>query len=109
MWDLLPVLRWFGARKKIVAAVGRRDAFLRRLIDAERNSLDDGGENDKKSVISFRSALPAEVGAGGVHGYRNHGSLLLVHLLIFTFFTKKKFHLPQRLGDWCSGVGYIRT
>nr|TKV91236.1 hypothetical protein SEVIR_9G081775v2 [Setaria viridis] len=78
VWDLLPVLRWFdvfGARKKIVAAVGRRDAFLRRLIDAERRSLDGGGENDKKSMISVLLSLQKS-GAGCVHGYRNHGSVL---------------------------------
>ncbi|RCV40787.1 hypothetical protein SETIT_9G083500v2 [Setaria italica] len=66
VWDLLPVLRWFdvfGARKKIVAAVGRRDAFLRRLIDAERRSLDGGGENDKKSMISVLLSLQKS-GAG---------------------------------------------
>ncbi|XP_048526835.1 cytochrome P450 81Q32-like [Triticum urartu] len=56
MWDFLPVLRWFdvfGVRNKIVAAVSRRDAFLRRLIDAERRRLDDGvGEGEKKSMIA---------------------------------------------------------
>nr|CAB3498118.1 unnamed protein product [Digitaria exilis] len=60
--DLLPVLKWldvFGARKKIMAGVRRRDAFLRRLIDAERRrSLDDGGgEDDKKSMISVLLSL----------------------------------------------------
>ncbi|CAL4919200.1 unnamed protein product [Urochloa decumbens] len=60
MWDLLPVLKWFdvfGTRKKIVAAVGRRDAFLRRLIDAERRSMDGGGESDEKSMISVLISL----------------------------------------------------
>ncbi|CAL4936089.1 unnamed protein product [Urochloa decumbens] len=55
VWDLLPVLKWFdvfGTRKKIVAAVGRRDAFLRRLIDAERRSMD-----DEKSMISVLLSL----------------------------------------------------
>ncbi|KAF8775561.1 hypothetical protein HU200_004334 [Digitaria exilis] len=60
--DLLPVLKWFdvfGARKKIMAGVRRRDAFLRRLIDAERRrSLDNGGgEDDKKSMISVLLSL----------------------------------------------------
>ncbi|XP_062214519.1 cytochrome P450 81Q32-like [Phragmites australis] len=56
VWDYLPVLRWFdvfGMRKKIVAAVSKRDAFLRRLIDAERRRLDvDGGEGENKSMIA---------------------------------------------------------
>ncbi|XP_044949249.1 cytochrome P450 81Q32-like [Hordeum vulgare subsp. vulgare] len=56
MWDFLPVLRWFdvcGVRNKIVAAVSRRDAFLRRLIDAQRRRLGDGvGEGEKKGMIA---------------------------------------------------------
>ncbi|GJM96697.1 hypothetical protein PR202_ga13559 [Eleusine coracana subsp. coracana] len=55
LWDYLAVLRWFdvfGARNKIVlAAVRRRDAFLQRLIDAERQRLAEGGgdgESEKK-------------------------------------------------------------
>jgi hypothetical protein len=59
------VLRWldvFGVRNKITAAVGRRDAFLRRLIDAERRRLDDGGgdgdsDSDKKSMIAVLLSL----------------------------------------------------
>jgi hypothetical protein len=63
LWDYLPVLRWldvFGVRNKITAAVGRRDAFLRRLIDAERRRLDDGGgdsDSDKKSMIAVLLSL----------------------------------------------------
>ncbi|TVU44890.1 hypothetical protein EJB05_04353, partial [Eragrostis curvula] len=48
--DYLPVLRWldvFGTRNKIRAAVSRRDAFLQRLIDAERRRLDDGSDSEK--------------------------------------------------------------
>jgi hypothetical protein len=44
-WDFLPVLRWFdvfGVRSKLMAAVNRRDGFIRQLIDAERRRLDDG-------------------------------------------------------------------
>ncbi|KAF7061029.1 hypothetical protein CFC21_067759 [Triticum aestivum] len=58
MWDFLPVLRWFdvfGVRNKILAAVSRRDAFLRRLIDAQRRTLGDGGgegDGEKKSMIA---------------------------------------------------------
>jgi hypothetical protein len=50
----------FGVRNKITAAVGRRDAFLRRLIDAERRRLDDGGgdsDSDKKSMIAVLLSL----------------------------------------------------
>ncbi|OQU90944.1 hypothetical protein SORBI_3001G082500, partial [Sorghum bicolor] len=62
-WDYLPVLRWldmFGVRNKILAAVSARDAFLRRLIDAERRRLEEGegGENDeKKSMIGVLLSL----------------------------------------------------
>jgi hypothetical protein len=33
----------FGVRNKILAAVSASDAFLRRLIDAERRRLQEGG------------------------------------------------------------------
>nr|WES12099.1 cytochrome P450 81Q32 [Beckmannia syzigachne] len=59
-WDYLPVLRWldvFGVRNKIMDAVSRRDAFLNRLIDAERQRLDDGSESEKKSMIAVLLAL----------------------------------------------------
>jgi len=54
-WDYLPVLRWFdvfGVRNKILDAVSRRDAFLRRLIDGERRRLDEGSESEIKSMIA---------------------------------------------------------
>ncbi|OQU90943.1 hypothetical protein SORBI_3001G082400 [Sorghum bicolor] len=60
LWDYLPVLQWFdvfGVRNKIMAAVSRRDAFLRRLIDAERRRMDDGGDSDKKSMIAVLLSL----------------------------------------------------
>ncbi|OEL16679.1 Isoflavone 2'-hydroxylase [Dichanthelium oligosanthes] len=60
LWDYLPVLRWFdvfGVRNKILAAVSKRDAFLRRLIDAERQRLDDGDHSEKKSMISVLLTL----------------------------------------------------
>jgi len=62
VWDYLPVLRWFdvfGVRRKILAAVSARDAFLRRLIDAERRRLDDGGgsEESEKSMIGVLLSL----------------------------------------------------
>ncbi|TVU44929.1 hypothetical protein EJB05_04392, partial [Eragrostis curvula] len=58
--DYLPVLRWldvFGTRNKIRAAVSRRDAFLQRLIDAERRRLDDGSDSEKKSMIAVLLTL----------------------------------------------------
>ncbi|KAK1643860.1 hypothetical protein QYE76_061665 [Lolium multiflorum] len=61
MWDFLPVMRWFdvfGVRNKILAAVSRRGAFLRRLIDAERRRLGEGGgQGDKKSMIAVLLTL----------------------------------------------------
>ncbi|KAM0845020.1 hypothetical protein ACQ4PT_056671 [Festuca glaucescens] len=61
MWDFLPVMRWFdvfGVRNKILAVVSRRDAFLRRLIDAERRRLGEGrGQGDKKSMIAVLLTL----------------------------------------------------
>ncbi|OEL23555.1 Isoflavone 2'-hydroxylase [Dichanthelium oligosanthes] len=59
-WDYLPVLRWFdvfGVRNKILDTVSRRDAFLRRLIDAVRQRLDDGSEGEDKSMIAVLLAL----------------------------------------------------
>lgn len=60
LWDYLPVLRWFdvaGVRSRILAAVSRRDAFLRRLIDAERRRMADGVCGEKKSLIAVLLAL----------------------------------------------------
>ena len=61
MWDYLPVMRWldvFGVRNKLLTAVGWRDAFLRRLIEAERLRLADGGsDGDKKSMIAVLLTL----------------------------------------------------
>lgn len=56
-WDFLPPVLWwldvFGVRRKLLAAVGRRDAFIQRLIDIERLRLDSGGsESTKKSMIA---------------------------------------------------------
>ncbi|CAL4919198.1 unnamed protein product [Urochloa decumbens] len=62
-WDYVPVLRWFdvfGVRKKIMAAVAGRDAFLQRLIDAERRCMDDddgGNDSEKKSMIGVLLSL----------------------------------------------------
>ncbi|XP_039828471.1 cytochrome P450 81Q32-like [Panicum virgatum] len=61
MWDYLPVLRWldvFGVRHKLVAAVNRRNAFLRRLVDAERRRVSGGGgDSEKSSVIAVLLSL----------------------------------------------------
>ncbi|KAL6637901.1 hypothetical protein ACP70R_025473 [Stipagrostis hirtigluma subsp. patula] len=60
LWDYLPVLRWFdvfSVKNKILAAVSKRDAFLRRLIDAERRRLEDGDESEKKSMIAVLLTL----------------------------------------------------
>jgi hypothetical protein len=47
----------FGVRNKILAAVSRRDAFLRRLIDAERQRLVDGNCSEKSSMIAVLLTL----------------------------------------------------
>ncbi|CAM0870811.1 unnamed protein product [Alopecurus aequalis] len=60
LWDYLPALRWFdvlGARKKILAAVGRRDAFLQGLIDSQRRKLEAADGEIKKSMISVLYTL----------------------------------------------------
>ncbi|KAF8748723.1 hypothetical protein HU200_012850 [Digitaria exilis] len=60
-WDYLPVLQWFdvfGVRKKLMAAVSRRDAILQRLVDAEQRRLDDGGGvGEKMSMIAVLLSL----------------------------------------------------
>jgi hypothetical protein len=54
-------MRWFdvfGVRNKILAVVSRRDAFMRRLINAERRRLGEGGgQGDKKSMIAVLLTL----------------------------------------------------
>ena len=61
VWDYLPVMRWFdvsGVRSRILATVSRRDAFLHRLIDAERRRMEEGGdEGEKKSMIAVLLTL----------------------------------------------------
>ncbi|KAE8783945.1 putative cytochrome P450 [Hordeum vulgare] len=61
LWDYLPVMRWFdvsGVRSRILATVSRRDAFLHRLIDAERRRMEEGGdEGEKKSMIAVLLTL----------------------------------------------------
>jgi hypothetical protein len=61
MWDYLPVMRWFdvfGVRNSILKSVNRMDAFMGRLIDAERRRLADlGGEGDNKSMLAVLLTL----------------------------------------------------
>ncbi|KAF0915503.1 hypothetical protein E2562_036542 [Oryza meyeriana var. granulata] len=63
LWDYLPALRWFdvfGVKRKMLTAVNRRNASMRRLIDAERQRMDndvDGGDGEKKSMISVLLTL----------------------------------------------------
>jgi hypothetical protein len=61
LWEYLPVMRWLdvsGIKNKLRAAVTRRDAFLQRLIDAERRKLDDcGSEDGDKSMIAVMFTL----------------------------------------------------
>ncbi|CAN6303449.1 unnamed protein product [Urochloa humidicola] len=59
-WDYLPVLRWLdvsGVRNKILAIIGRRDAFLKRLIDAVQQRVDGGSEGEDSSMIAVLLAL----------------------------------------------------
>ncbi|CAD6226274.1 unnamed protein product [Miscanthus lutarioriparius] len=62
-WDCFPLLRRFdvfGVKRKIMAAVRRRDAFLQRLVDAERRrfELDDGRrEGEEDSMIAVLLSL----------------------------------------------------
>ncbi|WVZ62562.1 hypothetical protein U9M48_012299 [Paspalum notatum var. saurae] len=62
LWDYFPLLRWFdvlGVKTKIMAAVRRRDAFLQRLIDAERQRLefDAGSDRGEESMIAVMLSL----------------------------------------------------
>jgi hypothetical protein len=60
MWDFLPVLQRFdvfGVKNKIAAAVSSRDAFFRRLIDAERRRLDGGVKSEDKSMMAVLLTL----------------------------------------------------
>ncbi|XP_006650627.1 cytochrome P450 81Q32-like [Oryza brachyantha] len=63
LWDYLPALRWFdvfGVKRKILAAASKRNAFMRRLIEAERQRMDEdvaGGDGERKSMISVMLAL----------------------------------------------------
>uniref|UniRef100_A0ACD5XCG5 Uncharacterized protein n=1 Tax=Avena sativa TaxID=4498 RepID=A0ACD5XCG5_AVESA len=64
LWDYLPFLEWFdmsGAKKKVLAAMGRQDAFMQQLIDSERRKMDhadaDANGGEKKSMISVLLSL----------------------------------------------------
>ena len=53
LWDYLPVLRWLdwrGVKRQLADAVSRRNAFIYKLIDAERQKLDDAAEEEQSMV-----------------------------------------------------------
>jgi cytochrome P450 len=63
VWDYLPLLWWvdvFGARRKLAAVVRKRDAFLQRLIDAERRRLAAGGDGDKSMIAVLLTLQQSE-------------------------------------------------
>ncbi|KAJ1288743.1 hypothetical protein BS78_02G111800 [Paspalum vaginatum] len=70
LWDYFPLLRWFdvlGVKRKIMAAVRRRGAFLQRLIDAERQRLEldggrDRGEGEESMIAVMLSLQKSEPG-----------------------------------------------
>ncbi|CAL4973056.1 unnamed protein product [Urochloa decumbens] len=70
LWDYLPLLRWldvYGVKRKLADAVNRRNVFIYKMIDAERQKLEklerknnEGGADDsdeKKSMISIMLSL----------------------------------------------------
>ena len=70
LWDYMPLLRWFdvyGVKKKLRDAVNRRNTFIYKMIDAEREKLEQlerkNGEGDannsdeKKSMIGVMLSL----------------------------------------------------
>ncbi|CAL4946514.1 unnamed protein product [Urochloa decumbens] len=70
LWDYLPLLRWldvYGVRRKLADAVNRRNVFVYKMIDAERQKLEElerknseGGADDsdeKKGMISIMLSL----------------------------------------------------
>ncbi|XP_051216448.1 cytochrome P450 81Q32 [Lolium perenne] len=53
LWDYLPVLRWLdwrGVRHQLADAVSRRNAFIYKLIDAERHKLEDAAEAEQGMI-----------------------------------------------------------
>nr|BAN19901.1 cytochrome P450 [Echinochloa phyllopogon] len=70
LWDYFPLLRWldvYGVKRKLTDAVNRRNAFIYKMIDAEREKLKQlerkNGEGDaddsdeKKSMIGVMLSL----------------------------------------------------
>jgi hypothetical protein len=101
LWDYLPVLQWFdvfGVRNKIMAAVSRRDAFLRRLIDAERQRMDDGGDSDKKSMIAVLLSL--QKSEPEVYTDTMIMALCGVSFSSSTLFSERSFDKPSYVGMW---------
>ena len=62
LWDYLPVLRWLdvrGVRRRLADAVNRRNAFIYKLIDKERQKQLDGAATDdeEQSTIGVMLSL----------------------------------------------------
>ncbi|KAF8754016.1 hypothetical protein HU200_011541 [Digitaria exilis] len=67
LWDYIPLLRWldvYGAERKLTDAVNRRNVFIYKMIDAERQKLKQmeerksgGDTDDKKSMIGVMLEL----------------------------------------------------
>lgn len=64
LWDYLPVLRWLdvhGVRRRLTDKVNRRNAFIYKLIDAERQKQlldeDDAGAGEKQGMIGVMLSL----------------------------------------------------
>ncbi|CAO2195304.1 unnamed protein product [Urochloa humidicola] len=70
IWDYMPLLRWldvYGVKRKLADAVNRRNAFIYKMIDAERQKLEqlerkngEGGadnSDENKSMIGVMLSL----------------------------------------------------
>jgi hypothetical protein len=67
LWDYMPLLRWldvYGVKRKLRDAVNRRDVFICKMIDAERQKLEqlehkngEGDSDEKKSMIGVMLSL----------------------------------------------------
>nr|TKW17796.1 hypothetical protein SEVIR_5G391900v2 [Setaria viridis] len=70
LWDYMPLLRWldvYGVKRKLADAVNRRDVFIYKMIDAERQKLkqlernngegDANDSDDKKSMVGVMLSL----------------------------------------------------
>jgi hypothetical protein len=60
LWDYLPVLRWLdwrGVKRQLADAVSRRNAFIYKLIDAERQKLQQQLHEDEQGMIGVLLTL----------------------------------------------------